>query len=373
MKSKNLLAVALGATLLTPLIRATAAESEEGFRQIFNGKDLTGWDGNPELWSVKDGAIVGQTSADKPIKGNTFLIWKDGTTADFELRLSYRITPLAGKGFANSGIQYRSKVLDAAGWRVGGYQADFEAGPNYSGILYDEGGVAGGRGIMAARGEKVVWDQECKKQVAGSVGKSEDIQAAIKKEDWNDYVIIARGNHLQHFINGQQTVDVTDECEAKALKSGVLALQVHAGDPMKVEFKNLRLKPLPASNTSSADDIQKLQGLWEVAGGEVNGSAIPESDIPSITLTITDKSYRVDREGNIDRGSFSVDPSKQPKQMDIQPGSGQDSGNKLLAIYEIGEDSFKVCYAAAGEDRPTSFTTEPDSRRLTINYKRKKQ
>jgi uncharacterized protein (TIGR03067 family) len=116
-----------------------------------------------------------------------------------------------------------------------------------------------------------------------------------------------------------------------------------------------------------------MQGVWEVAGGEVNGSAIPASDIPAITLTITDKSYHVDREGNIDRGSFTVDPSKQPKEMDIQPGSGDDAGNKLLAIYEIGADSFKVCYAAAGEDRPKSFATEPDSRRLTINYKRKKQ
>jgi uncharacterized protein (TIGR03067 family) len=360
------------AALLTPVAVTFAAESEEGFTSIFNGKDLTGWDGNPELWSAKDGAIVGQTSADKPIKGNTFLIWKDGTTADFELRLSYRITPLAGKGFANSGIQYRSKVLDAAGWRVGGYQADFEAGLNYSGILYDEGGVAGGRNIMAARGEKVVWDKDCKKQVTGSVGKSEEIQTAIKKEDWNDYVILAQGNHLQHFINGRLTVDVTDECEAKALKSGVLALQVHAGDPMKVEFRNLRLKTLTAGSTSAADDLQKLQGKWEVAGGEVNGSAIPESDIPTITLTITDKSYLVERDGSTDRGSFSVDPSKQPKQMDIQPGSGDDAGNQLLAIYELGVDSFKVCYAAAGEDRPKSFATEPDSRRLTINYKRKK-
>jgi hypothetical protein len=90
----------------------------------------------------------------------------------------------------------------------------------------------------------VVWDKDCKKQVAGSVGDSNEIQATIKKEDWNDYVIIARGNHLQHFINGKLTVDVTDECEAKAVKSGVLALQLHAGPPMTVEFKNIRIKPL---------------------------------------------------------------------------------------------------------------------------------
>lgn len=223
---------------------ARAADVEPGFRPLFNGRDLAGWDGNPKLWFVEDGAIVGRTTAENPIKGNTFLIWTNGIVADFELRLAYKTIPGDSRGFVNSGIQYRSKVMNAAGWGVGGYQADFEAGTNYSGILYDEGGGAGGRGIMAARGEKVVWSRDCQKQVTGSVGKSEDIQAAIKKDDWNDYVIIAKGNHFQHFINGKLTVDVTDECESKALKSGVLALQVHAGPPMTVQFKNIRLKPL---------------------------------------------------------------------------------------------------------------------------------
>ena len=100
------------------------------------------------------------------------------------------------------------------------------------------------RGILAERGEKVVWDKDGKKQVVGSVGDAAEIQAAIKKDDWNDYVIIAKGNHLQHFINGKQTVDVTDEYEAKRAKSGVLALQLHAGPPMTAQFKNIRLKKL---------------------------------------------------------------------------------------------------------------------------------
>lgn len=209
-------------------------------KALFNGKDLSGWNGNPELWSVKDGAIVG-TTVDHPIKGNTFLIWTNGTVADFELRLRYKITPNNDKGFGNSGIQYRSKVLDEKNWVVGGYQADFEAGDTYSGILYEERMT---RGIMAARGEKVVWDKDCKKQVTGSVGKSEEIQASIKKDDWNDYLIIARGNHLQHFINGKATVDVTDDCAEKAVKSGVLALQIHQGPPMTVMFKDVRIKEL---------------------------------------------------------------------------------------------------------------------------------
>jgi hypothetical protein len=239
MKPKILCALLTGAVGFASLMNAPVADAEEGFQNIFNGNDLAGWDGNPQLWSVKDGAIMGRTTVEHPAKGNTFLIWTNGTTADFELRSSFRITANNDKGFANSGIQYRSKILDQTNWVVGGYQADMEAGPTYTGILYEERMT---RGIMATRGEKVVWDKDCKKQVTGSLGKSEEIQAIIKKEDWNDYVIIAKGNHLQHFINGKPTVDVTDECEAKSAKSGVLALQLHAGQPMTVEFKNIRIK-----------------------------------------------------------------------------------------------------------------------------------
>ena len=100
------------------------------------------------------------------------------------------------------------------------------------------------RGILALRGEKVVWGNDGKKQVVGSVGDAAEIGAAIKKGDWNDYVIIAKGNHLQQFINGKQTVDVVDEDEAKRALNGVLALQLHAGPPMTVQFKNIRLKRL---------------------------------------------------------------------------------------------------------------------------------
>ena len=231
MKTHLLLAAGL-------LISASAVAADAGFKQLFNGKDLTGWNGNPKLWSAKDGVIQGQTTKENPTQGNTFLIYTNGEVADFELRFSYKIEG------GNSGVQYRSKVVNPEKWVVGGYQGDFEAGKRYSGILYDEAGVAGGRGIMAERGESVVWGEDCKKQVVESVGKSDDIQAKIKAEDWNDYVIIARGNQLMHQINGMKTVEVTDNCEAKRLKKGVLALQLHAGPPMTVQFKNIRIKEL---------------------------------------------------------------------------------------------------------------------------------
>jgi hypothetical protein len=214
--------------------------SETGFQNLFNGKDLTGWDGNPKLWSVKDGAITGQTTAENPAKGNTFLIWTNGTPGNFELRCSFKLVPGDDKGFANSGVQYRSRIFDPANWVVGGYQADMEAGPNYTGILYEERL----RGIMAQRGEKVVWTEDDKKQVVGSVGDAKDIEASLKKGDWNTYVIIAKGNHLQQFVNGKQTVDVTDDCSAKRAMSGLIALQLHAGSPMMAQFKNLRIKML---------------------------------------------------------------------------------------------------------------------------------
>jgi len=214
---------------------------------IFNGTDLTGWEGNMDLWSVKEGTITGVTPPDPadPTKGsikhNTFLVWKGGTVGDFELTFKYRIE----KG--NSGVQYRSKELapGAFGPIISGYQADFEAGTTYSGILYEEKG----RGILAKRGEKTVIKPgvDGKKPIveqAGTVGVSAEIQAAIKSEDWNDYKIIAKGNHVQHFINGMQTIDVTDEDTANAPKEGLLALQIHQGPPMMVQFKNFKLTTL---------------------------------------------------------------------------------------------------------------------------------
>ena len=185
-------------------------------------------------------AVAGGHPAENPAKGNTFLIWTNDTPGDFELRCSFKLVPGDAEGFANSGIQYRSRIFDPANWVVGGYQADMEAGPNYTGILYEERI----RGIMALRGEKVVWTKDDKKQVVGSVGTAADIEGSLKKGEWNDYVIIAKGNHLQQFVNGKQTIDVTDDCEAKRAQSGVLALQLHAGHPMMAQFKNIQIKTL---------------------------------------------------------------------------------------------------------------------------------
>jgi hypothetical protein len=229
--------------LVLALLAATTLCAEE--KQLFNGTDLTGWKGLPEFWSVQDGAITGHTTTEAMVQENTFLIWQDGEVGDFQLTFKYKITDANGesKGFGNSGVQYRSKIVRPEYFVVAGYQADFECGTTYSGILYEEKG----RGILAKRGQTVIVHEgeDPKKpqiEVTGQIAKSEDIQAVIKPADWNEYKIIAKGGHLQHFINGQLTIDVVDETAVGAA-SGVLALQLHKGPTgMTVQFKDMVLK-----------------------------------------------------------------------------------------------------------------------------------
>ena len=223
---------------------AAARADEQGFKPLFDGKSLQGWEGREGFWSVQEGTITGQTK--EPFRGpNTFLVYKGGDVSDFELRFQYKING------GNSGVQYRSKFLADNNsdklYRVGGYQGDFEAGTTFSGILYDEGGVAGGRGIMAQRGEKVTYEADGTKKAEKLPMTSEQLQKAIRPNDWNEYVIIANGNHITHKINGNTTVEVVDK-SGKAPKSGILALQLHAGPPMTVQFKDIRIKQLDGSN-----------------------------------------------------------------------------------------------------------------------------
>ena len=225
-------AAAAGLALAAPSIIPARARSAEGAKAIFNGKDLAGWDGDPQFWSVQDGAITGATTKEVPAKGNTFIIWRGGTLKDFELRAMFRMEN------HNSGIQYRSK--DRGKWVVHGYQADMDGGNAYTGGLYEEGG----RGILATPGQKVTIGADGKPKVTGTASDPKAIKEAIKNKDWNEFVIIARGNHLVHKINGLVTADVTDEDEKGRAAEGILAFQLHAGPPMKIQFKDITLKVL---------------------------------------------------------------------------------------------------------------------------------
>ena len=192
------------------------AFQDDGFESLFNGKDLTGWEGDSELWSVEDGCITGKTKGRDHLEYNKFLIWK-GTAADFEFRCEFRL-----EGDNNSGVQYRSvHAKDRGEFVCVGYQADIHANPSYTGMLYDEKG----RGIIAKRGEKVVVRADGKKTVT-SLGSE---VTALDLTEWHELTIIARGNHLVHKIDGIVTVDITDNQKAEAETEGRIAFQVHRG------------------------------------------------------------------------------------------------------------------------------------------------
>lgn len=252
-KSRLLPALALAA--FTTLASLGHAAAPAGFKAIFDGKTLAGWDGNKDVWSIRDGALTGVTTAEKGIKANTFLVYTGAQPANFELRTSFRLTAQNPENRANSGVQYRSKLIDPATFVVGGYQADIDSPFKYTGMLYEEKG----RGILMVAGEKIrigettlVPDTKKKdaKRKQTAVEKlpgatpTATIAAAYKLGEWNELVIKAEGNHLVHTVNGVVTADVTDT-DATIAKSGVIALQLHVGPPMTIQFKNIYLKTLP--------------------------------------------------------------------------------------------------------------------------------
>lgn len=198
---------------------------------LFDGKSLKGWDGNPAFWSVQDGVITGQTSTENPTKGNTFLIWTGGELADFELLVDYKIQS------GNSGIQYRS-FKTGSKWVIGGYQADMDAAGKWAGTNYGEKF----RGILAKRGQKTVIGEDGKPSVTGQTGDPGELAKHVKSGDWNTYHIIAKGNHLIQKINGTTMSETTDQDASHFRDRGLLALQLHAGPPMSVQFRNIRMK-----------------------------------------------------------------------------------------------------------------------------------
>lgn len=232
-------------TSIALLVTGSLTSAKEP-KDLFNGKDLTGWEGDSRVWSVEDGAIVGHTK-DVPLKNNTFLIWKGGDVKDFKLTLQFKLEG------GNSGIQYRSKVIDPNEWIVGGYQADMDGENQYTGILYEERG----RGILAHRGEKLTINSKGEKKPE-SIGDADELAKSIHKNDWNEYVVEARGVHLKHSINGKVMSETIDHDKEHRADSGVLALQVHAKlpAPMIVHFRDIKLEelePHAAKDKSKAD------------------------------------------------------------------------------------------------------------------------
>ena len=219
-----------------------ATGSESPFVEMFNGKDLTGWNGLEGFWSVKDGAIVGAETKEHPAP-QTFLIYKD-SFGDFEMHYKYKFATPTG----NSGVQFRSKVVDEKDpHRIGGYQADCDGGSGYDGCIYDEAGIAGKRAIMSVRGEKTTWDAENKRANEKMAESKDEMKKYIKAQDWNDVVLIANGNHITYTINGHLMTDLTDN-SPKEVNEGLIGLQLHKGFVMEIQFKDLKIKKLSGAD-----------------------------------------------------------------------------------------------------------------------------
>jgi hypothetical protein len=227
-----------------------------GFVSLFNGKDLTGWEGRPEFWSVQDGAICGATTRETRAQKNTFLVCTAGEFGDFELRAQFKMAAGDAQGVVNSGIQYRSQIIDREYFTLSGYQADlgFMSKKNLSGGFWEEAGRNG----HADPGQRLIMREGASpknpKKTLESIGSADDILASFKDDDWNDLVIIASGNRLQHYLNGKLASEVIDETAAAA-KTGTLALQIKSGPAMRVWFRNLFIKKL-GSDASTTERHQ---------------------------------------------------------------------------------------------------------------------
>jgi len=244
--NRTLLSLVAGFVVALPPAAAepTAAPAAAGWQTLFNGKDLTGWDGDPRLWSVRDGVIHGETTAEQRASGNTFLIAEGLELGDFELELSFRCGDRN-----NSGIQYRSRHVTTGNppnaWVVQGYQHEIRNSatlPNVAGFIYDEGGR---RGRICLVGEQAEWTATGKR-VTGQIIDAAGFAKLFRVNDWNDVRIVAEGTRLRHFMNGTPILDFTDD-PAVALRAGVLALQLHGGAPMWAEYRGIRVRRQPAT------------------------------------------------------------------------------------------------------------------------------
>jgi hypothetical protein len=212
------------------LLAPREPDDTAGFTRIFNGKSLEGWDGDTTFWRVENDTIVGESTAEKVVKQNTFLIWRGERVRNFELKLEYRMNG------TNSGVQYRSLELpDVGRWVLRGYQADLDFTNQYTGNVHDERG----RNFLSPRGTVTRSVEGGRFKLIGAVDDPDALKGYININGWNSYHIIARGSVLMHLVNNRLMAVFIDEDPARAVAEGVLGFQMHTGDPYKVEFRNI--------------------------------------------------------------------------------------------------------------------------------------
>ena len=216
-------------------LRELPKAGADGFVTIIGGDDLKVWKGLANYWYSRDGVIGGHQTQEN--SKQTFLVLPF-RLRDFELHLKYKFLTPQG----NSGIQFRSRMLNQETYRVGGYQADIDATGSFDGSLYDEAGVVGGRGTLSDRGDSTTWNAENQRQ-AIKIADSGELLKVIHIGDWNDVVLVARGNHITYSINGHVMTELIDE-SPNAAREGFLALQLHEGFTMEVQFKDAKVRKL---------------------------------------------------------------------------------------------------------------------------------
>ncbi|MFM7209628.1 MAG: DUF1080 domain-containing protein [Verrucomicrobiota bacterium] len=211
-------------------------EAALGWKPLLDGRTLRGWKGDPKYWRCEDGAIVGEVTPDTLLKNNTFIIWEGSVPGDFELKLSCRISE---KG--NSGINYRSAPVAGLPFALTGPQCDIDGQKRHVGQNYEERG----RTFNALRGQVTRVRPGAKAEVIGGVGDPAELAKAVRDGEWNDYHVIVRGGVQTHLINGKVMSLVIDDDPGARHAEGLIGVQVHVGPPMKVEFRDVRLRLLP--------------------------------------------------------------------------------------------------------------------------------
>lgn len=251
----NFIAVSITWTVLISLFGNSNChmqqQPDDGFVSIFDGRTLNNWEGDSTYWRIEKGILTGEVTPATLLKRNSFIIWRGGTPEDFELMLEYRISSQG-----NSGVNYRSEEVEGFPYALRGYQCDIDGANRYTGQNYEERG----RTTLAYRGQKVVLNQLpdsarqlpvsrfieknawTKSRLVGSLGTPEEFNKYIHDEDWNTCHIVVKGNRMKHYINGILMSDVTDKDKINRNGKGLIGVQVHVGPPMKVEYRNIRLK-----------------------------------------------------------------------------------------------------------------------------------
>jgi hypothetical protein len=219
------------------------APDAQGFITLFNGKDLTGWEGLEGYWSVKDGVIDGSETKEHSVQTDLLLSASKEHPeqfVNFELRLKWRLLSQDG----NSGVQFRSVINNPKTLHAGGYQADIDSGGHYTGSIYDESGIAGGRGTMSNRGEKTTWDSENHRHNEPLAESNAELRKFLHNtgDEWNDIDLIVNGHDFQYRINGHLMTELIDDSPKAVLKGGVIGLQMHAGFTMDIQFKDISIK-----------------------------------------------------------------------------------------------------------------------------------